>query len=452
MFFRKQKEGKPEEIIKPQEQYSEEVFEIMPRIDEKKGDGDFERPQEMKGFFRKWWLLFVIILLVLVLAAVFLLLMKSVKKSGTEVPASAPVEIELPKEEKLVSEKSAQVNDETGNFIASLRVKTVGQEDISKLIIDKVNESVYSAFTFPEGSKIIAPVFRIDVPDDVAGKKYSFILAYKLNSKPTEESYSLAFGEGGAFNNIPQTTLSPEGLEFSVQMNDLRNLFIAVLGVLKEETPKTSEPAPLETFLPQTDIPFGTDTDGDGLTDREEELFDTDRLNKDTDGDNYKDGSEIKGGYNPRKAEGALLATSGLVNQYKNPLFGYSIYYPAKFIVRAIDETNREVIFTAATGELIQIIVNEESYTDIDEWFKQYFASVEDGGVSSVPQETKTLEVDGARGRWSLDGQTLYVINNGYLFTFTYNTAAADKINYPTAFERMIKDFEFEKQEVQPEG
>ncbi len=46
--------------------------------------------------------------------------------------------------------------------------------------------------------------------------------------------------------------------------------------------------------------PTKDDTDGDGLSDREEiKVWRTDPLNPDTDGDGYSDGAEIKAGYNP---------------------------------------------------------------------------------------------------------------------------------------------------------
>jgi hypothetical protein len=42
------------------------------------------------------------------------------------------------------------------------------------------------------------------------------------------------------------------------------------------------------------------DTDGDGLFDRQEaDVYKTDPLNPDTDGDTYQDGDEVKNGYNP---------------------------------------------------------------------------------------------------------------------------------------------------------
>ncbi len=49
--------------------------------------------------------------------------------------------------------------------------------------------------------------------------------------------------------------------------------------------------------------PTKTDTDDDGLFDREEvEVYHTNPLSPDTDGDSYKDGDEVKGGYNPNGA------------------------------------------------------------------------------------------------------------------------------------------------------
>lgn len=46
--------------------------------------------------------------------------------------------------------------------------------------------------------------------------------------------------------------------------------------------------------------PMRTDSDTDGLSDYDEVVtYDTDPLNADTDGDSYRDGDELRNGYNP---------------------------------------------------------------------------------------------------------------------------------------------------------
>lgn len=61
----------------------------------------------------------------------------------------------------------------------------------------------------------------------------------------------------------------------------------------------------LDGIMDTEELRLGTnlsspDTDGDGLTDREEvSAYKTNPLISDTDGDNYSDGEEVRNGYNP---------------------------------------------------------------------------------------------------------------------------------------------------------
>lgn len=93
--------------------------------------------------------------------------------------------------------------------------------------------------------------------------------------------------------------------------------------------PVIPEVTEVETSLPQENISADLDSDGDGLTDKEEaelrtnpnkvdtdddglsdreevRIYKTDPRNPDTDGDGYLDGEEVKAGYNPR-GPGRLL-------------------------------------------------------------------------------------------------------------------------------------------------
>ena len=53
--------------------------------------------------------------------------------------------------------------------------------------------------------------------------------------------------------------------------------------------------------------PPETDTDKDGLTNRQETLFGTDETNADTDGDGFADGKEVSAGYSPTSTSDARL-------------------------------------------------------------------------------------------------------------------------------------------------
>ena len=65
------------------------------------------------------------------------------------------------------------------------------------------------------------------------------------------------------------------------------------------------------------------DTDNDGLSDRMELNFHTDLNNPDTDGDGYKDGDEVKNGYDPLKANGIKLAKKIEINAGKEQKLYY---------------------------------------------------------------------------------------------------------------------------------
>jgi hypothetical protein len=105
-----------------------------------------------------------------------------------------------------------------------------------------------------------------------------------------------------------------------------------------------------QPITPVVTYTLGKDSDTDGLTDIEEALYGTNKDNPDTDGDNYLDGVELIGLYDPTKGGGALLKDSNLIKVYvgnspeptnkiyTNTKQTYSIFYPAKWQAKGIEE------------------------------------------------------------------------------------------------------------------
>lgn len=231
----------------------------------------------------------------------------------------------------------------------------------------------------------------------------------------------------------PEPTLStPEGVGTPIP---------AAPGI--EAVPPPPAPEPILAPAIPTDIVSSTDTDFDGLTDVEEALYTTDPAKADRDSDGYLDGQEVENLYNPTGNAPIRIVDSNLVARYTNPAFGYSIFYPTSWVVRALDDKNpREVLFTAPTGEFIQVIVddNSEGLAAL-QWYAKQFPDV-------LPESLERIFVDNLEGVWTKDKATVYLtktapLANGkrLLFGITYNYGERTSVNFRTTFKMMMKSF-----------
>src|SRR3989338_2172730 len=130
-----------------------------------------------------------------------------------------------------------------------------------------------------------------------------------------------------------------------------------------QQTPESQEANQnTNSSTPQTAPPvvgsnpsLGLDSDGDQLTDIEENVYQTNSTLADTDGDGYTDATEILNFYDPLDPEGRLV-NSGLTELYTNPSYNYSVVYPEAWVVRSLTANNTEAIFTSNTGEFVEVI------------------------------------------------------------------------------------------------
>jgi len=190
---------------------------------------------------------------------------------------------------------------------------------------------------------------------------------------------------------------------------------------------------------PEVSYSSSIDSDKDQLTDIEEEIYETERNLPDTDADGFIDGQELINGYNPKAAGSSSLATSGLVNKYSNPVFNYEILHPSAWLDRPTDQSLKEVIFQSATGEYMQIMVEENTDSlDIVQWY------IEQSPLSQFGQlERKTLK-SGYEALISPDKLTYYIVDKDDMqkvYVITYMIGTKTRVNFLTTFSMMINSF-----------
>ncbi len=122
-----------------------------------------------------------------------------------------------------------------------------------------------------------------------------------------------------------------------------------IVEPLPEPEPEPEpEPKPVQNSL---------DTDSDGLTDVEEQLYGTDFRNPDTDGDSYLDGNEVFHGYNPLSFAPSTLLDSERVQEFSMAATetspGYSFLYPIEWTAETVE--SQATIITINANERIVI-------------------------------------------------------------------------------------------------
>lgn len=116
--------------------------------------------------------------------------------------------------------------------------------------------------------------------------------------------------------------------------------------------PIVNEPVNTQEPVPVEDKSIFKDTDGDGLSDLEEETYSTDLANPDTDGDGYSDYTEIVNDYNPTGFAPQKLLPTGLVKEYSSTISNFYILYPSTWDYQ---EVGLDVVFTSDIDETIKV-------------------------------------------------------------------------------------------------
>jgi len=203
--------------------------------------------------------------------------------------------------------------------------------------------------------------------------------------------------------------------------------------------PTTTQPqslaqAPLE--FPSALLGDSADLDKDGLTDAAEEIFGTDPSKPDTDGDSYADGHEVYYLYDPAKPEPARLIDSGDVVDYKNPSFGYSLYYPKSWAFGDVDGTGRDILVSTLTGENIEIrVFDKDASQSFPDWFGVWAPTQQYGDLADF--ETYFKQKGLARN----DNLVYYFYTDTNVYVILYHTTDSNVVNYRSVINMMARSF-----------
>lgn len=180
------------------------------------------------------------------------------------------------------------------------------------------------------------------------------------------------------------------------------------------------------------------DKDRDGLTDVEEDLYNTKFQLPDSDKDGYVDGTEVRGLFSPSEQNKTLLQ-SGLALDYASVDYGWSLIYPKEWIAEPLNNNPSEVIFTSdvSEGEFVEVIVSDNTRKQsAAEWYASLYANVD-------PKDLDAITIGGLQGVSSKDGFVYYLANQKYIFTIVYQFGNNTEIHYRTTFEMMVKSFQY---------
>lgn len=191
--------------------------------------------------------------------------------------------------------------------------------------------------------------------------------------------------------------------------------------------------------LPSKILPVGNDLDQDGVFDASEEVFASDPGNPDTDGDGYSDSHELFYLYNPAGVEPQKLIDSGVVNAYKNNNFGYEIYHPKSWVMGSVDQEGSQTLFSALSGENIEVRVFDMPY---GQTFEQWFVinAPADESLSDYSEFLSRFETVGKK---RFDGLVYFFTRNNQVVALVYNLGGNSVVNHKTVLDVMARSFIF---------
>ncbi|GEM_PF-4914989 len=327
--------------------------------------------------------------------------------------------------ESIVKDNQGRV---VGGAKLSLDEDALPMRDVKNVGMIGFDKDTAKTLGIPDLERVVGGVFS-PVPQDLKLSKVAQLeLTYTDDPATTSLSIGYYSARSSVWNILPGqvNTIDKKGIVGLTEIPQ-GSYFAILMPNVPVLTDATSTPS-----LAETPMPSSKDSDNDGLTDTEELMYGTNVSNPDSDADTYNDGAEFRSLFNPLGGTGARLATSGLVNVYTDPLFHYQVFYPSSWLVRALDQSHKEVIFTSKTGELIEVLVQDNAdKVDSATWLVRQSPGTDTNSLQRVSTPL-------GQALLSQDQMTAYISRGDQVYIVTYSTADLGEANFKTTFAMML--------------
>ncbi|MBI5654778.1 hypothetical protein HZC53_03960 [Candidatus Uhrbacteria bacterium] len=197
------------------------------------------------------------------------------------------------------------------------------------------------------------------------------------------------------------------------------------------ETPTGTEQTTIETPVAVTPTE-GLDMDSDGLTDAEEALFGTSVSIKDSNGNNYEDGVEVRNLYDPL-VKGAPLASSQRMAWFDFEAFRYLL--PSGWSVQP--DLNVPQSVSVNTGTVARFSITNRPNPG-NQALHVWLTIPATGDANLHPLKLKT----GLDAYQSTDGLTTYLDIDGTIISVVYDLNGATSYDYRAVYATLLNSFQ----------
>ncbi len=184
----------------------------------------------------------------------------------------------------------------------------------------------------------------------------------------------------------------------------------------------------------------GVDTDSDGLTDVEEDLYGTDDRDPDTDGDSFLDGNEVFHRYSPLGEAPQTLLDTGAVAEFIASDGTFQFTYPTDWDVsEALDQADgvQEITLdTDSSATITLTLATLEEGETFEDWY-------DNNGLEDIrfSQLQETLTKEGYLEYMSNDELTTFVVVDEVVYTFIYDLRDELTVDFLQTFQMLINSF-----------